>query len=144
MGKIFQTFLSFVMEHRRGLVFFSAVAIGLFVLWRFVCCWRRKIFIAGGKLGTISVSVCAIRGTIRGICDSFSPDGHPYIRIREKKSALSITIHLRAPFGCSVPELSQKIQESVANNLREQFGFSTIGTIDVVIGHFRQSHPRDN
>jgi hypothetical protein len=137
MENFFQTFLTLAAGHRQGLALLSAVAIGFFVIWRSIYCWRRKILIAGGEWGTISVSVRAIRGTIRGICDTFSPAGHPCIRIREKKSVLSVIIHLRAPFGCNVPELSQKIQESVANNLREQFGFSSIGPIDVVIGHLR-------
>jgi hypothetical protein len=144
MENFFQRFLTFAMDHRRGVVLFCAAAVGLFVLWRSVRCWRRKILIAGGELGTVSVSVRAIRGTIRGICDIFSPAGRPCVRVREKNSVLSITIPLRAPFGCNVPELSQKIQESVAHNLREQFGFSTIGPIDVIIGHFRPCCQRDN
>lgn len=143
MERLFRDFLTFAVDHRQGVVLFCAVAIGLFVLWRSICCWRKKILIAGGEWGTVSVSVRAIRGTIRGICDTLSPAGHPCIRIREKKSILSVSIYLRAPFGCNVPALSLKIQESVADNLREQFGFSAIGPIDVVIGHFRPCRPRD-
>jgi uncharacterized alkaline shock family protein YloU len=144
MENFLQKFLTFAVDHRRGLVLFCAAAVGLFVLWRSICCWRKKILIAGGELGTVSVSVRAIRGTVRGICDIFSPAGHPCVRIREKNSILSIIIHLRAPFGCNVPELSQKIQESVANNLREQFGFPSVGPIDVTIGHFRPCRHQDS
>ncbi|MDR0727595.1 MAG: hypothetical protein LBF26_01725 [Puniceicoccales bacterium] len=138
MRNFFQTLLTFVTDHRLGLVLLATAAVGSFVLWRFIRCWRRKILIADGEWGTVSVSVRAIRGTIRGICDTFSPAGHPCIRIREKKSVLSIAIHLQAPFGCNVPELSRQIQEAIASNLREQFGFSAVGPIDVVISHF---HP---
>ncbi|MDR2341292.1 MAG: hypothetical protein LBD72_03120 [Puniceicoccales bacterium] len=143
MKKFSQVSLTFASDHRLGVMLFCAATIGMFVLWRSICCWRRRILIADGELGTVSVSVHTICGTIRGVCKAFSPASHPRVRVREKKSVLSITIHLQVPFGCNVPELSQEIQEAVADNLREQFGFSAIGPIDVIIGHFRSYRQTD-
>jgi uncharacterized alkaline shock family protein YloU len=127
----------FANAHRWDIGILGIVLILGGIFYRMCKCARRKIFVVSGEWGTVSVSMRAIRGAIRGICDSISPSGSPRIRIREKKSTVSICIRLRAPFGSNVLGLSQKIQESVAHSLREQFGFSEITSIDVVIEQFR-------
>lgn len=100
---------------------------------------RRQVLISQGMLGSISASIRAIRSAVRNGCRSIIGGCNPCIHIYDKKSAICFRIHLKSPVGANVQCLAIKIQELIANNLREQFGLQTVGRIDVIIEGFRET-----
>lgn len=115
---------------------------GIIILWIF---WRKlwkhlrqqQVSIFQSEFGHVAASLSAVREVIRGTCDYISPNSRPKIRLCVKKNNVRVRIRLQAIAGENVQQLSQKIQHLTALNLQEQFGFESMGNIDVIITGFR-------
>lgn len=113
------------------------LVIAILIAVRFVRSMGRQIPIGSSDYGTIAASLSAIQEVMRRTCESIVPRSHPAIRVRLRRGNVRIRIRLKAPAGENVQSLSQQIQQRAAENLQEQFGFETVGGIDVIVTGFR-------
>lgn len=139
-----ENFLAFYAVHGTILWASLGLLLALLIGVRLSRSVGRQIPIGSSDFGTIAASLSAIQEVMRGTCESIVPKCHPSIRVRLRRGNVRIRIRLKAPAGENVQALSQQIQQRAAENLHEQFGFETVGSIDVIVTGFRSSREQQN
>lgn len=121
-----------------------AISIAVFVLFLLLILIKiqrhlgRQIPITCSEFGCVAASFGAIREVMRATCETILPQSHPIIRVVLRNNNVRLRIKIKAITGVNVQELSKKIQQAAIENLRDQFGFQTIGCVDVIITGFRR------
>lgn len=107
---------------------------------------RRPLVVTSGDLGTVTISMRALRGAIRSCCFRAEERIKPCcIAIGRKKNHLRIRLCLRVPEGCNVQAIAQRIQDIATAQLRDQFGLDDGCSIDVqVTGFFPANRPAES
>jgi hypothetical protein len=136
MGNFWDQFIKFCSIHYYALEITAILFVFIFTLKRIIAKMRWKVCIISEDSGSIFVSMRAIRCSIENSCQCVDKMLRSRIHIFEKKSLLCMSIHIKAPLQANTQHLSQQIREMVRFNLGEQFGFSRIGPVDVIVDGF--------